>query len=318
MASVGVVIVNYRTSDLTRDCLHSLAPEVRSLPDCRVVVVDGGSGDGSAERLIEALRENGWSDWAEVLALAENRGFAAGNNAAVKLLLKSTRPPDYVLLLNPDTVVRPGAIAALIEFLETHPEAGIAGSRLENVDGTPQRSAFRFPGLASEFEAAVKLGLVSRLLKHALVAPPVRDACHPADWVSGASLMIRREVLESVGLLDEGYFLYYEETDLCLRARRAGWECWYVPGSRVVHLVGQSTGMNDSTKPLQRIPTYWLQSRQRFFDKWYGSDYRLLCDAVWALGYLSWRIRRRLQGKPDRDPPALLRDFVAFSLRPHA
>src|SRR4051812_18603963 len=140
-----VVIVNYRTPDLSIDCLRSLEAEVGSVPGTRVVVVDSASGDGSAGRIGDAIRDRGWGRWASVLPLDHNRGFAAGNNAAIGPALRSADPPRHVMLLNPDTVVRPGALRALVEFLEARPEVGIAGSRLENPDGTPQRSSFRFP-----------------------------------------------------------------------------------------------------------------------------------------------------------------------------
>jgi GT2 family glycosyltransferase len=313
MTRVGIIIVNYRTAELVADCLRALALEVAALPGCRVVVVDGGSGDGSAEQLADAIRREGWGDWVELLALVENRGFGAGNNAALHALLGAADPPEYLLLLNPDTVVRPGAVSALVAFLDAHPRVGIAGSRLEDPDGTPQRSAFRFPSVASEFEAGLRLGLVSRLLRHRLVAPPVREEDHATDWVSGASLMVRRTVLESIGLFDEGFFLYYEETDLCYRATRAGWTCWYVPSSRVVHLGGQSTGMKEAGRSAKRVPRFWFDSRRRFFTKVYGSWYRVACDAAWAVGFALWRVRRRIQRKPDQDPPGMLRDFIAFS-----
>src|SRR5205823_9453812 len=138
--------------------------EVRAEDDWRAVVVENASGDGSAAKIGAAIRAAGWGDWAELLPADRNLGFAGGNNAALRPLLAAPQPPDYVLLLNPDTVVRPGAVRELVNFLERHPKVGIAGSRLEDSDGTPQRSAFRFPTVWSEFESGVRLGLVSRLL----------------------------------------------------------------------------------------------------------------------------------------------------------
>ncbi|MBX9584142.1 MAG: glycosyltransferase family 2 protein [Gemmataceae bacterium] len=314
MSSVHVVIVNYRTAGLTVDCLRSLAPEVAALAGgSRVTVVDGGSADGSAEHLAAAVAAEAWGGWCDLLPLAENRGFAAGNNAAIRPVLAGPNPPDYVLLLNPDTVVRPGAVRTLVEFLDARPRVGIAGSRLEDPDGTPQVSAFRFHGIASQFEGGLRLGVVSRLFWRQVVAPPARDEAHPTDWVSGAAMMVRRAVFDAVGLLDEGYFLYFEETDFCRRARRAGWGCWYAPAGRVVHLVGQSTGI---TAPRRRVPGYWFASRQRYFRRNHGRGYALLADLAWAAGYALWRVRRRVQRKPDTDPVGLLGDFVRYNLLP--
>jgi N-acetylglucosaminyl-diphospho-decaprenol L-rhamnosyltransferase len=314
--SVRIVIVNYRSAGLTLDCLRSLESEVGALPDCRVTVVEGGSADGSADTLRSAIRNEGWGGWVELVPLAENRGFAAGNNAALRERLNAVAPPEYVLLLNPDTVVRPGAVAALVEFMDANPAVGIAGSRLEDPDGTSQRSAFRFPGVASEFEAGVRLGPVSRLLRRVLVAPPVRDDRHPTDWVAGASMIVRRRVFEDIGLLDDGYFLYFEETDFCLRAKRAGWPTWYVPDSRVVHLVGQSSGVTDPKRPPPRMPAYWFESRRRYFRRNHGRLYARAADVAWVVGFGLWRVRAWVQRKPDPGPSRLLWDFVRFNFLP--
>jgi GT2 family glycosyltransferase len=314
--AIRIVIVNYRTPGLVIDCLHSLEGEVRAVGDCRAVVVENGSGDGSAEKIGTTIRAQGW-DWAELMVLDRNVGFAGGNNAALRPLLAAARPPDYVLLLNPDTVVRPGAVGALVAFLERHPRVGIAGSRLEYPDGAPQRSAFRFPTVWSEFEGEVRLGLVSRLLHRRMVAPPVEDRPHPTDWLAGASMLVRRAVFDAIGVMDEKYFLYFEETDFCLRARRAGWRCWYVPSSRVVHLVGQSSGVTDARKPARRVPPYWFESRRRYFTRNHGPVYRLLADVAAATGFALWRARRRLQGKPDLDAPHYLGDLLRYNFLTH-
>jgi len=314
MASVRIVIVNYRTPVLTVDCLRSLAPEVAGLGECRVIVVEGGSGDGSAEHLAATIQKEGWADWIKLLPLRDNRGFAAGNNAALRTLLGSPGPPGFVVLLNPDTIVRPGAIRTLIEFMLANDRVGIAGSRLEDPDGTPQRSAFRFPSIASEFEAGIRLGIVSKLLQKSLLAPPVQNYDHQTGWVAGASVIIRRQVFESIGLLDEEYFLYYEETDFCLRAKRAGWECWYVPASRVVHLVGQSSGVTDPKRPPRRLPRYWFDSWVKYFIKNHGWFYAFLTGIAHLSGVVLWRIRARLQRKPDRPQCFYIRDFIRSSL----
>ena len=312
MNALRIIIVNYRTPDLAIDCLRSLADEIPCRGDFRVVVVDNNSGDGSAEAIAGVVCREQWG-WVELLPLGHNGGFSAGNNAALRPLLGSVPPPNYVLLLNPDTVVRPGAVQTLLDFMERHPEVGIAGSRLEDSDGTAQRSAFRFPSAAGEFETGLRLGLVSRLLSRRIVAPPARDEAHATDWVAGASMIVRKEVFEAVGLMDEEYFLYFEEVDFCLRAARAGWPCWCVPQSRVVHLVGQSSGVSDTRRPARRVPRYWFASRKRYFRKNHGAATALLADLAWTLGFALWRLRRRLQRKPDTDPPHLFWDFVRFN-----
>lgn len=309
---VLVAIVNYRSADLVVDCIRSLEADSESLS---VVVVDNASGDGSAEKLTNAIRTASWAAWVDLVALDHNGGFAHGNNVAVErgLVLRGGEWPEFVWYLNPDTYVRSGARAELVAFLDAHPDVGIVGSRLEDPDGTGQASRYRFPSIASEFESGLRLGLVSRLLSKKIVATPLVDHDHEVGWVAGASMMVKKRVFEDVGLMDDGYFLYFEETDFCLAARRAGWRCWYVPKSRVVHLVGQSTGVTVRNAAPRKIPRYWFESRRRYFRKNHGRLYACVADVVWTVGYATWRVRRRLQRKPDLDPPHLLRDFVSFS-----
>jgi N-acetylglucosaminyl-diphospho-decaprenol L-rhamnosyltransferase len=310
-----VSIVNYCTPDLIVDCLRSLEPEVRDLQGARVVVADNASGDGSAQRISQAIADNAWGDWASLLALPRNGGFSYGNNAVIQQAFDSPEipRPDYVLLLNSDTFVRPGALAALVEFMEQHHDVGIGGSRLEDPDGTHQYSCFRFHSLWTELDSGLKLGLVSRLLRARTVAHPLSNDAQAIDWVGGACMIIRREVFEDVGLLDAGYFLYFEEVDFCLKAHRAGWSCWYVPTSRVVHLVGRSTGVTSTTGPATRRPRYWFESRRRYFVKNHGRIYALCADALWVAGFALWRLRRIVQRKPDTAPPHMLMDFLRFS-----
>lgn len=312
--STAVVIVNYRTPGLVVDCLRSLVPEVSAEPDLRAEVVDNASGDDSVRVIGDAIRREGWS-WATLRPLDHNGGFAFGNNAAVRDVLTSRNAPRYIWLLNPDTVVRRGAGTALIDFLEAHPDVGVAGGRLEYPDGGAQTSAFHFPSLMSEVEDSVRLGIVSRILAPYRVPRLPRDEAHRTDWVNGASLLVRREVFETVGLMDEGYFLYFEETDFCKRVRGAGWPIWHVPASRVIHLEGQSTGVTGSNMSKKRRPRYWFDSRARYFRKHHGATYTLFADLIFMTGFAIWRLHRRLRGKADPDPPGMLADFVWHALR---
>jgi N-acetylglucosaminyl-diphospho-decaprenol L-rhamnosyltransferase len=308
-----VAIVNYRTPELTIDCLRSLAVDGMPRDGRQVVVVDNRSSDGSAERIGAAIEAEGWSSWAAVVAAPRNGGFAYGNNVAVGAALKADRPPEYVLLLNSDTLVRPGAIDALVRVLDAHPNVGIVGSRLEDPDGTPQCSDYRFPSLRSEFSEAVGLGLVDRLFADHLIWPGHSDVARPADWVAGASMLVRSAVFRDVGLMDESYFLYYEEVDLCLRAARAGWSCRYEPASRVVHLVGKSSGVTSRTE-VKRRPGYWFDSRRRYFVQNHGRLYAALVDLVWSGGYAARRLKETLLGRPNSDAPRLLFDYLRHSV----
>jgi N-acetylglucosaminyl-diphospho-decaprenol L-rhamnosyltransferase len=307
-----IVVVNYRTAGLAVDCLTSLCAEIDADHD-RVVVVDNGSGDDSVAQLDATITRRTWSPWVRLVALEHNRGFAAGCNAAIGGAFSGREVPAHVLLLNPDTRVRPGAIRALVRFLEHHPEVGIAGSRLEDPDGTPQRSAFRFFTVLGEFEGGARSGPITRILRRHVIAPPVSDTACQTDWVAGASMLVRRQVFERIGLLDEGYFLYFEEVDFCLRAHRAGFSCWYVPESRVVHLVGQSSGITDPKRVRDRRPAYWFESRQRFFRKNFGWRYALAADLAFTAGYLTRCGRRLFEGTSSPEPERFFSDFLRHS-----
>jgi N-acetylglucosaminyl-diphospho-decaprenol L-rhamnosyltransferase len=306
-----VVIVNYRVAHLAIDCLHSVADEITRIPDTHVAVCENGTGDDSTQRIQKAIDENGWGAWCTLTALDVNLGFTGGNNIILRPAMQSPQPPQYFLLLNADTIVRTKAFKALVDYMDQNQKVGIAGSRLEDLDGTPQRSAFRFQTPLSEFEGNLKLGLVSRLLKGWIVAPPVVDHAFETDWVSGASMIIRREVFEQIGLLDEGYYTYFDDIDFCFNAKKHGWPTWYVPASRVVHLVGQSTGV---TKRPKRFPPYLFEARRRYFLKNYGPVYAALADAASIVGLSLWRLRVLLTGKEDLTAPSLLRDSIRHSV----
>jgi len=304
IVSLLIVIVNFRVASLVVDCLRSISLQLPQIPsDVRVVVVENGSGDDSADVIAKAMAEEGWGAWCELVVSRRNLGFTGGNNLPIAAALQSAAPPDYVLLLNPDTVVRQGALNALLEFMAENPQVGIAGSRLEDPDGTPQRSAFRFKSPLGEFESLARIGPITRLLKDHVVAPPVVDHPIETDWVAGASMMVRRQVFLDAGLLDEGYFTYYDDIDFCLMAKRKGWSTWYVPKSRVVHLVGQSTGVNAVPR---RLPAYMLEARLRFFLKNYSPVYAALVDAGMLAGIVLAKLRSAVSRSPPSAPHLLL------------
>ena len=310
---VLVVIVNYRSAELTIDCLRSLEPELVHHPETHVVVVENASGPDQAERLRAEIDVRGWRPWVTLQVATENGGFAAGNNVAIRWALDLSQTPSLIWLLNPDTVVRPEGMAALINFMRQNPDVGLAGSRLEDPDGTRQNSTFRFPSALGELEEGLRFGPASRLLRRRRIVWQVGDQSQPVDWVAGASLMIRREVFEQVGLLDERFFMYYEEVDFCRRARAKGWTCWYVPESRVVHLVGQSSNVTSRAGARKRRPRYWFDARKHYFLTHHGRVGSFVVNSIYLAAFASYRFRRRLQRKPDGDPQFMLWDLFRYN-----
>ena len=309
--AVGIVIVSYRSARLTVDCLRSVALErLRSRLRIRCVVVDNASGD--AATVAEAIQTSEWGDWAEVITAPRNGGFAYGNNLGLAELQRAGRP-DFVHLLNPDTVLHPGAIDALVDFFDQHPRAGIAGGIFENGDGSEWAIAFRFPSLLGEFEQGINLGLVSRLLAGSRVAMQMGAEPTAVDWVSGASMMMRGNLQKSIGTMDEGFFLYFEETEFCFRAKHAGFEVWYTPASRVTHIAGQSTKVTERNIAPRRLPTYWFESRRRYFAVTRGMTYALLADVVALAAGLLGALKRLATGHAGRGVPSFLSDLLANS-----
>jgi N-acetylglucosaminyl-diphospho-decaprenol L-rhamnosyltransferase len=311
---VAVVIVTYRTAQLTISCLRSLQEERQASKELsvRAIVVDNASGDAAVIRA--AQEAESWQSWVTVIESSVNGGFAYGNNLGVRQAY-AEKTPDYVYLLNPDTEVRPGAIRALIRFLEASPRVGIAGGSFEHLDGRIWPISFRFPTIYSELSHGLEIGVVSRLLQRWTVAWPMTQLTQPTDWICGAAMMIRPAVFDRIGGFDENYFLYFEETDFCNRARQAGYATWYVPESRVMHIMGQSTKVTDEKVTLQRFPAYWFQSRSRYFAVTFGVVHAMVIDLVAVLASCLGLTKRLALRRPS--VPYYIRDLIRYSvLRP--
>ncbi|OQA45471.1 MAG: N-acetylglucosaminyl-diphospho-decaprenol L-rhamnosyltransferase [Chloroflexi bacterium ADurb.Bin325] len=237
---LSIVIVNWNTRDLLASCLESIrgsgfqfsaSGQQSSTSDLRseIIVVDNASSDGSTTLVRERF------PGVQLIENAANVGFARANNQAIALA-----QGRYVLLLNSDTVVHPGALAALVGFMDAHPAAGACGPRLLNADGTLQPAAH--PMLTPGRELW-RLLFLERLYPRATYPMHRWDTVTPrrVEVIKGACLLLRRAALDQIGLLDESYFMYTEEVDLCYRLAEAGWELWYVPIAEIVHFGGSST-----------------------------------------------------------------------------
>jgi hypothetical protein len=306
------VILNYKTAEMTTQSIQAALRELAAYPDARVVVVDNDSQNGSFKQLCETVEERGWSDRVRVVASDYNGGFAYGNNFAIRPALEAegADKPDYVYLLNSDAFPDKDCISELVEFLDAHPEVGIAGSYVHGPEPVPHKTAFRFHSIPSEFECQLGLGIVTKLLKRYLVALPLPKESLQVDWLAGASMLIRREVFEDIGLMDETYFLYFEETDFCLRARRAGWATWYIVESSVTHVGSASTGLKDKSVP---TPLFWFASRRHYFLKNHGRLYLWLANLAYLVGGSLRRVVWRSIGREECDATRHMRDFFKYN-----
>jgi N-acetylglucosaminyl-diphospho-decaprenol L-rhamnosyltransferase len=306
-STVLTVLLNWRTADMTLRSAESAERAMEGIAG-GIVVVDNDSGDGSFEKMSAALQGR---PRFRVVQSGHNGGFGAGNNVGIRLGLPGGVRPDYVYILNSDAFPAPDAIRLLLDYLEAHPKVGIAGSYIYGSDGEPHVTCFRFPSVASELEGAARTGPISRLLRHKVVAIGVPDATGPVDWLAGASMMLREEVIRTVGIFDETFFLYFEETDLCRRAAEAGWPTHFVKESRVEHIGSVSTGM----KTWKRVPGYWFDSRWHYFRKAGGTSRAVAATLAHLTGALILRVRRLLQPKISGGPPYFLRDLTGHALR---
>lgn len=305
MSTVLCVILNWRTAEMTLRSVEAAVTAMEGI-DGAITVVDNDSQDGSYERMAEALRGQ---PRVRVIQSGRNGGYGAGNNVGIRAAMPDGSQPDYVYILNSDAFPARDAIRILHDYLDAHPQVGFAGSHIHGPEGEPHTTAFRFPSALGELEDAAKTGPVTRLLRAWVVAPDLPTATTAVDWLAGASVMMRRSVLDRIGLFDETFFLYYEETDLCRRAAKAGWPTVYVVESRVMHIGSVSTGM----KEWRRVPDYWFRSRRHYFEKNHGRAYGLLATGAHLMGAGIYGLRM-LGGRKAHWPPYFLRDLVKHTV----
>ena len=248
MTDLSIIIVNHNTKDLLRDCLASLREHL-ARPVCEVFVVDNGSKDGSTAMVRQEL------PWVELIENTGNLGFARANNQAIRRASGS-----FVLLLNSDTIINKGAIEGLLETMQSDPSIGVAGLQLLNGDGSLQNSIYNFPSLLTEL---TNKSLLRRLFpnryrgKEQRILQPIE-----VDGIIGSCMLVRKEAIKEIGLLDEDYFFFFEETDWCLRMRRAGWKVIFDPRYTIFHLQGKSAAKVNARARIE----YW-RSRYTYFEK---------------------------------------------------
>ncbi len=287
---LAVIVLNYRTPGMVIDCLESLEGQIQA-PAQQVVVVDNNSGDDSAAQIQGAIRDRGWDAWVRFVQSDVNGGFAAGNNVGIR-----SAEAQIYLLLNSDTIVRPGAIETITRTLAAHPEVHMLGPRLEWPDGEHQVSTFRYGTPVTELLYASNTGVVARLFPEHVVARSLDSWTVGIDWVSFACIAIRREVLDRVGLLDERYFMYFEDMAFCRKATRAEFMIAYQPEARVVHLRGGSSPVKEATRQRKRRPMYYSNARSHYFRSFYGLPGHVLANLLWTLGWCIGLLRGRRGG----------------------
>ena len=266
---VSVVIVNWNTRDELSDCLTSVLASDAIVPE--IIVVDNASCDGSVAVV------QGEFPLVRIIRNEKNLGFARASNQGIE-----ASRGRYVLLLNPDCIVYPGAFSQIVQFGDANPDVGIFGVRILNPDGSVFESCRRFPTLAA---GVFRNAILARLFpnnpytREYLMADWNHDTAREVDWVSGAALVMRRELLEDIGRLDERFFMYCEDVDIAYRAKERNWRVMYYPDAAVMHLRARSSDQN----PVPMIVAFH-RSMYAFFDKHYAERSSLVTRAIVPLG----------------------------------
>lgn len=290
MMALSIVIVNYNTEKLLKDCLQSVYAGANGTP-MSIWVVDNNSHDNSVPMVKSHFPK------VQVVENAANVGFSKANN----LVISQSRS-DYILLLNPDTLIIEDAIERMVKFMEAHPKVGIAGCKVLNRDGTLQLACRR--SIPTPRVAFFRLAGLSRLFPKSRVMAEYNmtytdpERTHEVDAVSGAFLMIRKQVVEEIGLLDERFFMYGEELDWCLRAKRAGWTVMYHPDAQIVHYKGESTKYNSRKAAIEFYRAMYLFHKKHFAKNHSPVVNGMIYTGIVFKAFLAWR-RFLLPAGPD-------------------
>jgi GT2 family glycosyltransferase len=311
MAKTLVVsVINFRTAEMTIACVGSVLQDMQGV-DGHVVIVDNLSEDGSAEHLAEWIESNDLADRVSLVRSPTNSGFSGGHNQGMSHVAAA-----HYLLLNSDAVLRPGFIAEMLTAASEAPDAGFYAPRLTYEDGTVQDSAFRFHGPLSELIRASRSGPITRLLKRHEVALGPNPAESDVDWVSFACVMLNGRMVREIGPMDEGYFLYYEDAEYCLRARRKGWRVKLVPTASAVHFRGGSGPVKALARSRDRLPRYYYSSRTRFLYQAHGMSGLFAANALYLVGRGMFAVSRMLGLKRGIPIAAEWRDIWINALKP--
>ena len=288
-----IIIVNYKTSRLSIECLQSLAPEVATVSGIQIIIVDNGSGDDSCIQIQNAIDDNKWNDWATLVKSEINLGFAGGCNIG----WKAASITDYILLLNSDTQVHPGTLNYCYNKMQTDRSIGALSCKLLNEDGSVQNVARRFP---SPLRLAVSsIGLPWKLPVFFEWADTEdlhwdRDTvARDVDWLGGAFLFLRGSLIRDVGLLDEDFFFFGEDIEICHRIWKAGFRCYYDSTTKVTHF-GARSSEDVQTNSGWRMEQMW-RAKYLVQKKCYGSGFEFLIRFLDILSYAFRVLWRRLK-----------------------
>lgn len=286
---LAVVLLNYRTPEMVLACLDTLLPQALDT-DSKVVVVDNCSGDQSLDLIARWIEENSASHIVSLIPASHNGGFSSGNNVGIQNI-----DAEFYMLLNSDTLLRENALENMLNAISEDDNIGLLSPRLEWPDETPQESCFRYHRPISQLIDSSGTGLVLKLLSRFEVAKRVSDIDSDCEWTSFACVVVRKKVFDQIGILDDQFFMYFEDVEFCHRAKKAGWSIRNCPSARVVHLRGGSSPVKTNIVERKRQARYFYESRTLYFYKVFGHAGLFSANILWTLGWMLANIRSLLQ-----------------------
>lgn len=315
-ARVAIITVTFNSDTFIDNFLQAILPFI-SDSHHELILVDNASTDNTTEHVQQYINQHKLHENTHLIKLPKNIGFGRGCNAGIARALEIEA--THMWFLNPDTEVLNNSAQELLTLFETDSSVDFAGSVLINEDKQPRAGAFRFPSALNVCLSSLKLGILDKAFKNHTTAIPIEKQAYQADWLTGASFMARSACIKRLDGFDPAFFLYFEEVDLFYRAKQKGLSVWCCPNSKVFHISGASTGINNQKKTVdksaitKRQPSYWFDSRRHFYISNYGKAYFTLVDLCQICCTCFWKIRAALQNKKDDTPSHFISDIAHHS-----
>jgi GT2 family glycosyltransferase len=312
--NLGVIILNYRAPEITIECLKTLASEALENPEMRCFLVDNASGDDSVSKIQAAIQEHGWSEWIDFRPLDSNLGFAGGNNLIMREMLALSNPPEYILLLNSDTLVHAGCLEGCRKIMDSDPGIGALSCMVRNRDGSVQNVCRKFP---TPLRMAVRILSLPWMFPRMFAWANLEDEgwdrtiqSRDVEWIGGAFFMARTRALKRAGIFDEEFFFYGEDCELCFRLRKHGWRIRFDPREEIIHLGGSSSDekiIRNHTKELYAWRARFLIAR-----KCHGRFAGLIIWAIHRFGYSLRLVCQIIAGRGHSERARELRELIHF------
>ncbi|MEP1356258.1 MAG: glycosyltransferase family 2 protein [Tateyamaria sp.] len=307
---IAVSIINYRTADMTLNCVESVLEDAKGI-DLQIVVVDNNSQDGSVEKIADWLATQPKECPVTLVRSNENNGFSSGHNLGM-----GSVEAQWYLVLNSDAILRPGFLETILTTASDHPDAGVIVPKLEGEDGSIQPNCFRFIGPMSELIRSANTGFVTRVLQSYEVSLGSEPDMTQTDWASFACILLKGEMVKALGPMDEGYFLYFEDAEYCLRAKQADWRVVRAAQAVAVHYRGGSGPVKSLAAAKKRLPAYYYESRTRFLYQAHGRIGLIAANLLWYMGRCIAQARRLAGRTPYPMPEAESRNIWRNAITP--